>query len=114
MTAEQLHLLKRVRSAATGAVLWPFGCLLDGQGILIILSGFLSKGIGTFTPRNNSFFVDDIFQTLLHSCTLSWNIFWRNTKYYIFLKEGTYIRLSDNYTLFIYFQEKACSVGLIP
>ena len=48
MTAAQL--LTRTRAVA-GAVLRPSGCLLDGQGILIILGGFLSNGIGTFIPK---------------------------------------------------------------
>ena len=49
MTAAQL--LTHTR-AVIGAILRPSGCLLDGQGILIILSGFLSDSIGTFTPKN--------------------------------------------------------------
>ena len=66
MTAEQLHLPKRVRRAVNRAVLRSSGCLLDGQGILIILSGVLSNSIGIFTQKNLGRYISNSL-ALLHT-----------------------------------------------
>ena len=66
MTADHLNILKRLRCAVNGAVLRSSGCLLDGQGILIILSGVLSNSIGIFTQKNLGRYISNSL-ALLHT-----------------------------------------------